>query len=397
MNLPRVEQADVKSKRILVRIDLEQIELQSKNTENPSLQRFLPTLELLTKRGGRVLLLSHLGIPKNSSETRWSLGPYAELISKSLNQKVRFISSTNLEEWKEVSLQLQDGEIVLLENLNYFSEETECSLEFIKKLSELGDVFVNEAFSLSNKKLASTTGLPQILESYAGSLFFREVDIFYHLLSRPTKPFVAILGGSRLSVRWRVLNTLLTRVNSFLIGGGIAYTFLKSRAVPVGNSIIEKDYEVLAHQFIEKAGVEGVQIQLPIDHVIAESFSENSKIKSVDKMGILDGWFGMDIGSKTLSAFEKAIKNAGTIFWLGPMGVIEFEKFANGTQKLAKILSKSSAKTIVSGKDTVSMVYRSKLEGKFTHISTGNGVCIELLEGKLLPGVQALLKNKEIE
>lgn len=396
MNLPRIEQADVKSKRILLRVDLEQVQTLDKKIEETSLFRFLPTLELLAKRGGRVLLLSHLKNPKQSSDAL-SLKPYSELISKAIGKKIGFISSKSLEDWKRASFQIEDGEIALLENLASFPGEEECDSEFAKKLAELGDIFVNEAFSISNKKLASTTKLPELLESYAGSLFYREVETFDNLLSRPAKPFIAIIGGARVSSKWKVLNTLLTRVNSFLIGGGVAYTFLKARAVPIGDSIVEKNYEVLAHQFIDKAGVEGVEIQFPIDHIIANSFSEKAKIKTVDKMGILDGWFGMDIGSKTISNFERAIKNAGTIFWLGPMGVIEFEKFASGSLKLAKILSKSSAKTIVGGLDTTSVVYNANLQDKFTHISTGNGSFIELLEGKLPPAIQALMKTKEIQ
>jgi phosphoglycerate kinase len=224
---------------------------------------------------------------------------------------------------------------------------------------------------------------------------YREIEALSLLISRPEKPFVAIIGGANVSGKFKILKTLLSKVDSFLIGGAVAYTFLKSRAIPVGASVMEKDYEVLSHQFIDKAGINGVEFLMPIDHVIADGYSDKAKTKNVDKMGILDGWIGMDIGSKTISLYEKTIKNAKTIFWCGPMGVLEYDKFSNGTMQIAKAIAKSNAKTIVGGADTVSAIFKAGVEKKITHVSTGGAASLEFLEGKPMPAIEALNKKEE--
>ncbi|MBP7284552.1 MAG: phosphoglycerate kinase, partial [Leptospiraceae bacterium] len=238
-------------------------------------------------------------------------------------------------------------------------------------------------------------GITHYLPSYAGTLMYREIEMLTGLITKPEKPFVAIIGGAKVSSKIKILNNLFNKVDTMLIGGGMAYTFLKSRAVPVGSSLVEKEFESQAFQIIDKAAYENVDFQLPVDHVIADSFSEKGKIKTVDKMGIIDGWMGMDIGPKTISAYEKIIKSAGTILWNGPMGVFEMDKFANGTIQIAKAIAKSSAKSVVGGGDSLAAIAKAGVEDKITHISTGGGASLEFLEGKTLPGVAALLKNNK--
>lgn len=395
MNLPRIENIDVKGKRIFLRVDFNVPLENGTVSDDTRIKKTMPTIELLLNRGAKLIVASHLGRPDGKVNPKYSMKPVQEAFTKILGKEVKFSENIIGAEVVKLSNSLNDGEVLLLENLRFHKEEEENDKEFSKKLSELADMYINDAFGAAHRAHASTEGISNFLPSYAGTLMYREIEILTSLITKPEKPFVAIIGGAKVSSKIKILNNLFNKVDAMLIGGGMAYTFLKSRAVPIGSSLVEKELEPQAFQMIDKAGFEKVDFQLPQDHIIADSFSDKAKIKTVDKMGILDGWMGMDIGPKTISAYEKIIKSAGTIFWNGPMGVFEMDKFANGTIQIAKALAKSNAKTVVGGGDSIAAINKAGVEDKITHISTGGGASLEFLEGRTLPGVQALLKNKD--
>ncbi|MBW0434189.1 phosphoglycerate kinase [Leptospira yasudae] len=395
MELPRLENVDLSGKRVFLRVDFNVPIENGKVTDKTRIEKTLPTIELLLKKGARVIIASHLGRPKGQVNPEFSMAPVVEVFKGLVKANVHFSKTVIGDDAVKLSKELKDGEILVIENVRFHKEEEENEAGFSKKLAALADVYVNDAFGAAHRAHASTEGIAHLLPSYAGLLMHKEIVELSALLSKPARPFVAIIGGSKVSTKIKVLNNLFDKVNHILIGGGMAYTFLKSRAIPVGNSLVEKDFEVQAFQLIEKAGVAGVDLQLPVDHVIADQFSEKAKTKSVDKMGILEGWMGMDIGSKTVSNYEKIIKNAGTIFWNGPMGVFEMDKFANGTMAIAKAIAKSKAKTVVGGGDSIAAINKAGVADKITHISTGGGASLEFMEGRKLPGVEALLKKAE--
>lgn len=321
------------------------------------------------------------------------MAPVVETFQSLVKSKVYFSKTVIGEDAIKFSKELKNGEILVIENVRFHKEEEENDPGFSKKLAALADIYVNDAFGAAHRAHSSTEGIARLLPAYAGLLMHKEILELSALLHKPARPFVAIIGGSKVSTKIKVLTNLFDKVNHLLIGGGMAYTFLKSRAIPIGNSLVEKEFEVQAFQLIEKAGVAGIDLQLPVDHIIGDQFNEKAKTKSVDKMGILDGWMGMDIGSKTVSNYEKIIKNASTIFWNGPMGVFEMDKFASGTMAIAKAVAKSKAKTVVGGGDSIAAINKAGVADKITHISTGGGASLEFMEGRKLPGVEALKKK----
>jgi phosphoglycerate kinase len=395
MNLPRIENIDVKGKRVFLRVDFNVPLDNGKVGDTTRIEKTLPTIELLLNRGAKLIVASHLGRPDGQVNPKYSMKPVQEAFAAILKKPVKFSEQIVGTDVEKLSHELADGEVLLLENLRFHKEEEENNPEFAKKLSALADVFINDAFGAAHRAHASTEGITHYLPSYAGTLMYKEIEMLTGLITKPEKPFVAIIGGAKVSSKIKILKNLFNKVDTMLIGGGMAYTFLKSRAVPIGSSLVEKEFESQAFQIIDKAAYENVDFQLPIDHVIADSFSEKAKIKTVDKMGIIDGWMGMDIGPKTVSAYEKIIKSAGTILWNGPMGVFEMDKFANGTIQIAKAIAKSNAKSVVGGGDSIAAINKAGVEDKITHISTGGGASLEFLEGKTLPGVAALLKGNK--
>jgi phosphoglycerate kinase len=395
MQFTRIENLDLRSKRVFLRLDFEDVVVDSKEDELKKIEILLPTLEFLIAKGSKIILGTHYGSPEGEKVAKYSALPIKEAIEKILVKKISYTDSTDPEEWLKLSKQLVNGDILFLENLSYIKEELNCDENFAHKLKAICDVLVNDSFLTAHKNYSSTVLLPKLVPSYPGILLNKEIESLSNLIQRPEKPFVAIIGGSRVSTKFKMLNTLLSKVDSILLGGGMAYTFLKARAVPIGASVFEKDFEILSHQFIEKCGVAGIEFQMPVDHVIADGFSSKAKTKSVDKMGIIDGWMALDIGSKTISNYEKSIKNAKTIFWSGPMGALEFDKFANGSIQIAKAIAKSSARTIVGGAETVTAVYKAGVEKKISHLSTGGAASMEFIEGKELPAIQALKKSEE--
>lgn len=394
MNLPRIETLDVKDKRVFVRVDFNVPIADGVVTDDTRIVKTLSTLEILIKRGAKLIIGSHLGRPDGKVNPKYSLKPVRDKLSELLSKDVNFSEAVVGESVEKLTHSLGEGEILMLENLRFYKEEEANDPEFSKALSRLADIYINDAFGTAHRAHASTEGMAQYLPAYAGTLMYREIEVLNQILTKPDKPFVAIIGGAKVSSKIKILSNLMGKVDSMLIGGGMAYTFLKSRAVPIGSSLYEKDYETQAYQIMDKAAYHNTEFQLPIDHIIADNFNEKAKTKTVDKMGIIDGWMGMDIGPKTISNFEKVIKNAGTVFWNGPMGVFEMDKFANGTIQIAKILSKCDAKTVVGGGDSIAAINKAGVEDKITHISTGGGASLEFMEGKILPGVAALLKNK---
>ncbi len=395
MNLPRIENVDVKGKRVFLRVDFNVPLENGKVSDKTRIEKTLPTIELLLNRGAKLIVASHLGRPDGKVDSRYSMKPVQEAFEAILGKQVKFSEQIVGSEVEKLSQDLKDGEVLLLENLRFHKEEEENDPAFSKKLAQLAEIYINDAFGAAHRAHASTEGIAHHLPSYAGTLMYREIEVLTSLITKPEKPFVAIIGGAKVSSKIKILKNLFNKVDTMLIGGGMAYTFLKSRAVPIGSSLAEKEFEPQAFQIIDKAAYENVDFQLPIDHVIADSFSEKAKTKTVDKMGIIDGWMGMDIGPKTISAYEKIIKSAGTILWNGPMGVFEMEKFSNGTIQIAKAIAKSNAKSVVGGGDSIAAINKAGVEDKITHISTGGGASLEFLEGKTLPGVAALLKNKD--
>lgn len=393
MNLPRIENEDLAGKRVFLRVDFNVPIENGVVTDVTRIEKTLPTIELLISKGAKILIGSHLGRPKGVVNPEFSMKPVYEKFKSMVTTPVQFSEHVIGSEVKALSKSLSNGEILVLENLRFYAGEEENDKKFSKSLAELADVYVNDAFGAAHRAHASTEGIAKELPAFAGLLMRKEIETLKSLISRPAKPFVAIIGGSKVSSKINILKNLIDKVDYLLIGGGMAYTFLKSRSIPIGTSLFEKDYEVKAFQLIDNAGIQGINLQLPVDHVIADSFSDTAKAKTVDKMGILDGWMGMDIGPKTVSNYEKVIKEAKTIFWNGPMGVFEMDKFANGTNQIAKAIAKSSAVSVVGGGDSIAAINKAKLADKITHISTGGGASLEFLEGKTLPGVAVLLRE----
>ncbi|MDX1958041.1 MAG: phosphoglycerate kinase [Leptospiraceae bacterium] len=390
MNLARIENLDLRSKRIFLRLDFDVAVENEKVLLPKKIENHLATLEFLIAKGAKIILGTHFGTPNGEKVNKYSIKPIKEVIEKFLVKKISYLDSLNPEDWIKGSKELSDGEVLYLENLAFLKEELEGDDGFSEKLKALCDIVINDSFITAPKTYASTFKLPKLVPSYAGTLLYREMETLTNLIQRPEKPFVAIIGGASVSTKFKMLNTLLSKVDSILLGGGLAYTFLKARAIPIGSSVFEKDFEILSHQFIEKCGVNGIEFQMPLDHIIADGFSSKAKTKSVDRMGILDGWMGLDIGSKTISAYEKSIKSAKTIFWSGPMGAVELDKFANGSIQIAKAIAKSNARTIVGGAETVGAVYKAGVEKKIDHLSTGGNASLEFLEGKEMCAITAL-------
>jgi phosphoglycerate kinase len=391
MNLPKFEDEDLKGKRVFLRVDFNVPIEDGVATDTTRIEKTLPTIELLVKKGAKIIIASHLGRPKGKPNPEFTMKPVFTAFQKLVTTKVQFSDKVIGPEVVAASNALGNGEILLLENLRFHEEEEANEKKFCESLASLADIYINDAFGTAHRAHASTEGMAHLIPCFAGLLMRKEVETLGSLLSRPKKPFVAIIGGSKVSSKIAIIKNLIEKVDHILIGGGMAYTFIKSRAIPIGNSLFEKDFEVQAYQLIDRAGVQGIDLQIPVDHIIADSFSEKAKTKSVDKMGILDGWIGMDIGPKTISNFEKVIKDANTIFWNGPMGVFEMDKFATGTMQIAKAVAKSKAVTVVGGGDSIAAINKANLADKITHISTGGGASLEFLEGKTLPGVKVLL------
>ena len=395
MNKKVITDLEVRSKRVIVRVDfnvpMSKTE-EGKITDNARIVAALPTIKYLIENNARIILLSHLGRPKGEAKKEFSLAPVAKELSKLLNKDVKFLQSNLVvdDNVKDEVLKLKDGEVALLENTRFRNEETKNIDDFSKELAELGELYINDAFGTSHRAHCSNVGLCKFLPSAVGFLVEKEISIMGKALSNPERPFVAILGGAKVSDKITVIENLIEKVDSIIIGGGMAFTFLKSLGYSVGKSLLEDDKVDFAKELIEKAKSKNVKILLPIDVVVSKEFSNDSEFKTVNIDSIGDDYMGLDIGEKTVKLFSDEINNAKTVVWNGPMGVFEMSNFAKGTFKIAKAIAESEAISIIGGGDSASSAEKSGYKDKITHISTGGGASLEFLEGKILPGIDSI-------
>ena len=394
LNKKSVEDIQVNGKRVLVRCDFNVPLDENRNiTDETRIDGALPTIKYLMDNGAKVILCSHMGKPKGEPKPELSLAPVAKKLSEKLGKEVIFAADDNVvgENAKNAVASMNDGDVVLLENTRYRAEETKNVDEFSKELASLADVFVNDAFGTAHRAHCSNVGVTKYLDTAAaGYLIQKEIEFLGNAVNNPVRPCVAILGGSKVSSKISVINNLLEKVDTLIIGGGMAYTFMKSLGEEVGDSLLEADYLDYAREMMDKAKEKGVNLLIPVDTVIAKDFANDAESKTVARGGIEAGWQGLDIGEKTIALYKDAIKNAKTVVWNGPMGVFEMPNFAKGTNAIAQALAEIDATTIIGGGDSVAAVNQAGLGDKMSHISTGGGASLEFLEGKDLPGIVAL-------
>ena len=392
LNKVSVDDINVKGQRVLVRCDFNVPLQDGKITDENRLVASLPTIKKLIADGGKVILCSHLGKPKGEAKPELSLAPVAVRLSELLGQDVKFAADPEVvgPNAKAAVAAMKDGDVVLLENTRYRIEETKNGEAFSKELASLCDVYVDDAFGTAHRAHCSNVGVTQYVKTAAvGYLMQKEIDLLGNAVNNPARPFVAILGGSKVSSKISVINNLLDKVDTLIIGGGMAYTFMKAQGGKIGTSLCEDDYLDYANDMIKKAADKGVKMLIPVDTVTADAFSNDANVKVVDAGQIDDGWMGLDIGPKTRELFANAVKDAKTVVWNGPMGVFEMPNFAAGTVAVAQALADTDAVTIIGGGDSAAAVNQLGFGDKMTHISTGGGASLEFLEGKELPGVAA--------
>ena len=391
MALRTIQSADLSGKTILVRVDFNVPIKEGVVGDDTRIRAALPTLEhLLAQKGSRLVLMSHLGRPKGGADPAFSLAPVAARLAELIGRPVQQASDVIGDAVEKELDDLESGAILMLENVRFYKEETANDPGFAEKLAKLGDVYVNDAFGSAHRAHASTEGIAKFLPSYAGFLLEKEVRFFQPVVTNPDKPFVAVIGGAKVSSKIGVLETLLPNCSALIIGGGMAYTFLKVMGHTVGSSLLEEDYLDTAKSLIDQAKEKGVELLLPLDHIVASEFSENAKPEAVDSLDIPDGKMGMDIGPKTVAKFKEVIGGAKTVLWNGPMGVFEFDNFAGGTLEVAKAIAECQGTSIVGGGDSVAAANKFQLSERMSHVSTGGGASLEFLEGKVLPGIAAL-------
>ena len=392
MNKKTVKDIDLKNKKVLVRCDFNVPMDENKNiTDNRRIVAALPTIKYLLEQNCKVVLCSHLGRPKGEFKLEFSLKPVAKELSKLLGKEVIMAEDVIGEDAKNKAENLKNGEVLLLENVRFHREETDNDPEFAKKLASFGEVFVNDAFGTAHRAHASTEGVTKYLPAVSGFLIEKELKFLGEALENPERPFVAILGGSKVSDKIGVIENLLEKVDTLIIGGGMAYTFFKAQGYSVGDSLCEEDKCDLALEIMEKAKEKKVKFLLPIDNKIGKEFKPDTESKTVKSTEIPDGWEGLDIGEETIKLYREELQNAKTIVWNGPLGVFEFDQFAVGTNEIAKALGDIDAIKIIGGGDSAAAVEKAGLADKMTHISTGGGSSLEFLEGKKLPGIEALM------
>jgi len=391
MNKKTVKDIEVSGKKVLVRCDFNVPQDENGNiTDNRRIISSLETIKYLLDNNAKVILCSHLGRPKGEIKKEFSLAPVAKELSKLLNKEVKLASDVIGESAKKMTKDMKEGEIVLLENVRFHREETDNDPEFAKKLASLAEIFVNDAFGTAHRAHASTAGIANYLPAVAGFLIEKEINFMGKALEEPERPFMAILGGRKVSDKIGVIEALLEKVDTLMIGGAMAYTFFKSMGYNVGNSICELDKLDLAKQLMEKANQKGVKFMLPVDTKIGREFSKDTESKTVSYKEIPDEWEGFDIGPETIKIYKEELQKAKTVIWNGPVGLFEFDQFAIGTNEIAKALTTLDAITIIGGGDSAAAVEKAGLSDKITHISTGGGASLEFLEGKKLPGIECL-------
>ncbi|MEG0371456.1 MAG: phosphoglycerate kinase [Clostridium sp.] len=392
MKKKTVRDIDVCGKKVIVRCDFNVPQDKDGNiTDDIRIVSALDTIKYLIDNNAKVILMSHLGRPKDGYEEKFSLKVIADRLSLLLKKEVIFACDNEVVGENAINAvnNMKPKDIVLLENVRFVKTETKNDLEFAKKLASLADIFVNDAFGTAHRAHSSTEGVAQFLPAVAGFLIEKEIEFIGGALKSPEKPFVAILGGAKVSDKIGVINNLLNKIDRLIIGGGMAYTFLKAKGINIGSSLVEEEKVEYAKQMLDKAGDMGVSVYLPVDHIIASEFKSDAT-SSVSGVNIPDGFMGLDIGPESIKIFEKALVDAKTVIWNGPMGVFEMEKFATGTKEVAKVLSQINGTTIIGGGDSAAAVEQLGFADKMSHISTGGGASLEFLEGKSLPGIAAL-------
>lgn len=393
LNKKTVDDINAKGKKILVRCDFNVPLKDGVITDDTRIEAALPTIKKLIADGGKVILCSHLGKPKGEVKEELSLAPVAKRLSELLGKDVVFAKDNEVvgPNARKAANEMKDGDVILLENTRFRPEEEKNGEALSKDLASLCDIYVNDAFGTAHRAHSSTVGVTAFVkEAVVGYLMEKEINFLGNAVDHPERPFAAILGGSKVSSKISVIDNLLEKVDILLIGGGMAYTFIKAEGGSIGKSLVEEDYLDYANRMRKKAAAKGVKLLLPVDSVCASEISNDVPFETVDIMNIPDDKMGLDIGEKTISLFEDALKDAKTIIWNGPMGVFETENFAKGTKAIAECLAKSNAVTIVGGGDSAAAVEQMGYADKMTHISTGGGASLEFLEGKGLPGVDCI-------
>jgi phosphoglycerate kinase len=391
INKKSIRDAELSGQRVIMRVDFNvPLDKEGNITDDTRIRAALPSIEHILKQNTKLILMSHLGRPKGQVSEELRLSPVGKRVSELLSKEVIVTRDSIGEETKKIISGMQTGDVALLENLRFYKEEEANDDEFAKALAEYADVYVNDAFGTAHRAHASTEGIAHHLPGLAGFLMEKEISFLGKLLHAPEKPYVAIIGGAKVSTKIGVLEKLLEKVDVLIIGGGMSYTFLKAKGFEVGHSLVEAEKVSLAFELIKKADEREVKLLLPADHLVADKVEETARVKTVDTNAIPPDMIGVDIGPKTVRAYKKEIKQARTVLWNGPMGVFEIEKFARGTNQIAKALASSKATTVVGGGDSVAAVNKLKLAESISHVSTGGGASLEFLEGKDLPGIQAL-------
>ncbi|MCY6356849.1 phosphoglycerate kinase [Clostridium sp. ZS2-4] len=393
LNKKTVEDINVKNKKVLVRCDFNVPLKDGVITDENRLVGAMPTIKYLMENGAKVILCSHLGKPKGEAKSELSLAPVAKRLSEMLGCEVVFAADDNVvgENAKNAVANMNNGDVVLLENTRYRKEETKNEENFSKELASLADVFVNDAFGTAHRAHCSTVGVTEFVEEAAcGYLIQKELQFLGDSVETPVRPFVAILGGAKVSDKINVINNLLEKVDTLIIGGGMAYTFLKAQGYTIGKSLVEEDRIEYAKEMIEKAEAKGVKFLLPVDNIVGAEFSAETEPVVTENQNIQEGYMGLDIGPKSAALYADAVRGAKTVVWNGPMGVFEFANFAKGTIAVAEAMAEADATTIIGGGDSAAAVNQLGFGDKMTHISTGGGASLEFLEGKELPGIVAL-------
>ena len=392
MNKKTIEDIDVNGKKVLMRCDFNVPQDENGNiTDNRRIVSALPSIKYLIEHNAKVILCSHLGRPKGEFKEKYSLKPIAEELSKLLGKEVKLAKDVIGEDAHNLANNLKDGDVMLLENVRFHKEEEANDLEFAKKLADMAEIYVNDAFGTAHRAHASTAGVASYLPAVSGFLIKKELDFMGLALENPERPFVAILGGAKVSDKIGVIENLMEKVDTLIIGGAMAYTFLKATGKNIGNSLCEDEKLELAKNILEKAKQKNVKLMLPVDNI--EAKSTNDEVTKIVE-DIEDGYAGFDIGPKTIEMYEKELESAKTVVWNGPLGMFELEKFANGTMSIARKLAELDAITIIGGGDSASAIEKAGLSDKMSHISTGGGASLEFLEGKKLPGIE-VLEDKE--
>ena len=394
-----VKDVDVTGKRVLVRVDFNvPLDDDQKITNDNRIQGALPTIQYLLEQGAAVILMSHLGRPKGKKVPQMSLAPAAERLGELLGKDVELAPDCIGPEVEKLAGELQAGEVLVLENLRFYAEEEGNDAEFAGKLAALGDLYVNDAFGTAHRAHASTEGVTHFLSTaVSGMLMEKEITYLDETLKSPARPFVAILGGAKVSGKIEVIENLLDKVDALIIGGGMAYTFFKAMGLEIGNSLLEEDRIEVAKQVMADAEKKGVELLLPVDCVMADKFAADANIQTVAREQMPVGWEGVDIGPQTRQLFGDKVRQARTVAWNGPMGVFEMEPFAAGTLQVAEALAEASEKgtvSIIGGGDTAAAVIQAGLSERMTHISTGGGASLECMGGRVLPGVAALTERE---